>query len=61
MNGESHRKPGPPLRPFDEDDLAKWDKENLDKLGPQKSLGASLAPNADDAKNLGIDKRSPIR
>lgn len=61
MKGETHRKPGPPLRRFDEGALEKWDKDNLNKLGPQSGLDASLAPNADDADNMRIGKRSPIR
>lgn len=60
MNGESHRKPGPPLRPFDERSLEKLDAENVNKLGPQKSLTASIAPSKKDAKRMGIDKRTPI-
>ncbi|WAH38904.1 hypothetical protein [Alicyclobacillus dauci] len=58
MQGESHRIPGPRFRRIDEQHLAAWDEENVDKLGiHRKGTESSLVPTEEDAARMGRGRK----
>ncbi|WP_067617413.1 hypothetical protein [Alicyclobacillus acidiphilus] len=61
MQGQTHRKPGPPMRNIDEDQLQAWDKENVEKLAVHRdALDRKRTPTAADAADIGEKRNSPL-
>lgn len=61
MQGQSHRKPGYPMRAIDEGQLEAWDLENVEKFEIQTDvISATLVPTRTDAARIGTKKTTPI-
>ncbi|MFD1674900.1 hypothetical protein [Alicyclobacillus fodiniaquatilis] len=62
MQGETHRKPGPPMRDFNPDALEHWSKDSVEKMGVKAPVSdETLAPKREDAARMGLKpKASPM-
>ncbi|WP_281758829.1 hypothetical protein [Alicyclobacillus hesperidum] len=61
VQGQTHRKPGPPMRNFDQHELMERDREIAEHYAIHTTLNDhSLAPKPEDAKRIGSKRTSPI-
>lgn len=61
LQGQSHRKPGYPMRAIDEAQLEAWDEQNTEKFAVQSDVtSTTLSPKRADAERIGTKKQTPI-
>ncbi|WP_041695270.1 hypothetical protein [Alicyclobacillus acidocaldarius] len=62
MQGETHRKPGPPMRNIGEKLLAEGDRQALEQWAIRDTLEEhTLTPTPEDGRRIGQKRTSPIK
>ncbi|WP_206832419.1 hypothetical protein [Alicyclobacillus fructus] len=62
MQGETHRKPGPPMRNFGEKLLAEGDRQAMEQWAIRDTPDEhTLTPKPEDAERIGQKRTSPIQ
>ncbi|SIS64839.1 hypothetical protein [Alicyclobacillus vulcanalis] len=62
MQGQTHRKPGPPMRNFGEHLLETADREAMDQWAIRDTVTEhTLTPKPEDAERMGQKRTSPIQ
>ncbi|GMA55973.1 hypothetical protein C7445_10557 [Alicyclobacillus sacchari] len=61
MQGQTHRKPGPPMRNFDQHELMERDREIAEHHAIHTTVNDhTLVPTREDAERIGRKRTSPI-